>query len=108
MHKLCSLDEIPDGEAIGRPLPEQGEVVLVRQSRDIYAYRNDCPHLGIELNYLPDVFLDTEKRYIQCINHDALFQIDDGHCIFGPCQGQSLEKIAIEIRDDGVWLSPTP
>jgi nitrite reductase/ring-hydroxylating ferredoxin subunit len=108
MHKLCSLDEIPDGDAIARPLPESGEVVLVRQGREVQAYRNDCPHLGIELNYLPDVFLDTEKRYIQCVNHDALFQIEDGFCVFGPCQGQYLERVPIEIREGEIWLSPSP
>lgn len=107
MHKLCSLDEIPEGDAIGRSLPESGEVILVRHEGGVFAYRNDCPHLNIELNYLPDVFLDTEKRYIQCINHDALFQIEDGFCIFGPCQGQSLTKIPIEIKDGEIWLSPT-
>lgn len=107
MQRLCALDDIPDGDAIGRTYPE-GEVVLIRQGREVFAYQNRCPHLSIELNFMPDVFLDTEKRYIQCVNHDALFQIEDGYCIFGPCQGDSLPAVAIEIRDGEVWLSETP
>lgn len=105
MQKLCDLEDIPDGDAIGVPSPS-GEVVLVRQGRQVMAYRNNCPHLGIELNFMPDVFLDMEKRYIQCANHSALFQIEDGLCVWGPCQGESLVAVAVQLIDDGVWLAP--
>lgn len=103
MQRLCALADIPDGEAIGVVDPD-GEVVLVRQGQQVLAYRNRCPHLGIELNFMPDVFLDTEQRYIQCANHSALFQIEDGLCVFGPCQGESLVAVAVQLIDDGVWL----
>ncbi|MES2917194.1 MAG: Rieske 2Fe-2S domain-containing protein [Pseudomonadota bacterium] len=105
MHRLCDLAAIPDGDAIGIDTPD-GEVVLLRQGRQVLAYRNRCPHLGIELNFMPDVFLDMEKRYIQCANHSALFQIEDGLCVWGPCQGEALAAVAVQVMDDGVWLEP--
>lgn len=105
MLRLCSLDAIPDGDAIGLKTP-QGEIVLIRQGREVMAYRNECPHLGIELNFQPDVFLDTEHRYIQCANHGALFQIEDGLCVFGPCQGASLTPLSVQLIDNSVCLSP--
>lgn len=105
MLRLCRLDDIPDGDAIGVETP-QGEVVVIRQGREVVAYRNRCPHLGIELNYQPDVFLDTEQRYIQCANHGALFQIKDGLCVFGPCQGESLTPLPVHLIDNSVCLSP--
>lgn len=105
MLKLCALDDIPDGDAIGVTTPD-GEVVLVRQGRAVCAYRNVCPHLGIELNFMPDVFLDTEQRYIQCANHGALFQIEDGQCVYGPCQGESLTPLDVQLIDESVWLLP--
>lgn len=104
MHRLCALADIPDGNALGVAVPD-GEVVLVRQGQQVMAYRNLCPHLGIELNFMPDVFLDTEQRYIQCANHSALFQIEDGLCVFGPCQGESLVKVAVQLIDQDVWLA---
>lgn len=103
MQRLCDLDAIPDGDAIGIDTPD-GEVVLLRQGRQVLAYRNRCPHLGIELNFMPDAFLDMEKRYIQCANHSALFQMEDGLCVWGPCQGEALTAVAVQVVDDGVWL----
>lgn len=103
MHKLCSIDDIPDGDAIGVNTPD-GEIMLIRQGREVLAYRNSCPHLGIELNFMPDEFLDTEKRYIHCINHGALFQIEDGLCVFGPCNGQSLTAVPLKTIGDTLWL----
>lgn len=106
MLKLCALEDIPDGDAIGVGTPDGTEVVLVRQGREVFAYRNQCPHLGIELNFMPDVFLDSERRYIQCANHSALFQIEDGLCVFGPCQGESLVPLSVQVIEGSVWLSP--
>ena len=107
MHRLCSIEDIPDGDAIGVATPE-GEIMLVRQGREIFAYRNSCPHLGIELNFMPDEFLDTDKRYIHCINHGALFQIEDGLCVFGPCNGQSLTPVPLKAIGDVLWLESSP
>jgi nitrite reductase/ring-hydroxylating ferredoxin subunit len=105
MLRLCALEDIPDGDAIGVATPD-GEVVVVRQGREVVAYQNRCPHLGIELNFQPDVFLDTEHRYIQCANHGALFQIEDGLCVFGPCQGESLVPLHVQLIENSVWLPP--
>lgn len=105
MQRLCDLAAIPDGDAIGIGTPD-GEVVLLRQGLQVLAYRNRCPHLGIELNFMPDVFLDMEKRYIQCANHSALFQIEDGLCVWGPCQGEALVAVAVQVVDGGVWMEP--
>lgn len=105
MFKLCALEDVPDGDAIGVEAPD-GEMVVVRQDGVVRVYRNECPHLGIELNFQPDVFLDTEHRYIQCANHGALFRIEDGLCVYGPCQGQSLVLIKAQIIEGSVWVDP--
>ena len=65
---------------------------------------NACPHIGIPLEFQPDEFLDMEKRFIQCANHGALFEIETGDCIAGPCAGQALQAARFEIDGDSVRL----
>jgi nitrite reductase/ring-hydroxylating ferredoxin subunit len=78
---------------------------LVRKRGQVYAYRNRCPHTGVTLNWQPDQFLDMDGVMIQCATHGALFRISDGYCLQGPCAGQSLEAVAIEIIDDEICLT---
>lgn len=107
MHYLCRLDEIPEDGARGFRL-EGRDLVAVRHDGGVHVYLNWCPHLGIELNFQPDVFLDMDGQFIQCANHGALFEIDSGACILGPCKGQSLTAVPREIRDGEIWLGELP
>ena len=50
---------------------------------------------------MEDQFLDMDKEYIICSTHGALFNVEDGECIWGPCQGESLTKVELEIHSDG-------
>lgn len=92
MHKLCSYNEIPVGGAKGFEV--NGKKIVVLNYRDnIYIYENSCPHRSIPLEWQPDQFLDYEKTFIQCATHGALFKIDTGTCIAGPCVDDTLNKI---------------
>lgn len=103
MFRLCRLADLPerDGRGFTTPL---GEVVLVRDGVDVYGYLNRCPHIGICLNFQPDIFMDMTQRYLLCANHGALFRIHDGYCVRGPCHGQSLKSVKLEIDQGVVWL----
>lgn len=81
---------------------EEREAFLVRSGGRIHSYRNACPHTGAPLNWLPDRFLTEEGDYIVCALHGALFRIGDGLCVFGPCQGRSLEKVPVRGEDGRV------
>jgi len=103
MQKLCSLEDLENRQSKGFTL--NGDALFViRQERTVYAYRNSCPHLGIPLEWLADKFLDADSELIQCSTHGALFTIDDGVCVSGPCSGQSLSMIDVDIRNDEVWV----
>ncbi|MFP6798982.1 MAG: Rieske (2Fe-2S) protein, partial [Pseudomonas sp.] len=41
---------------------------------------------------------------IQCATHGALFLIESGECVAGPCAGQSLQELAIREDDQGIWI----
>ena len=71
------------------------DIILVHHLGKAYAYRDICPHFGVTLNWKPDQYYDYEQRYLQCSTHGALFQIDDGLCIYGPCHGASLKPVEL-------------
>jgi nitrite reductase/ring-hydroxylating ferredoxin subunit len=99
---LCRLEEIPEGSSRGFSAQADApyaDILVVRLGEGVYAYRNRCPHTGAPMEWQPDQFLDYQGRYIQCGIHGALFRIEDGYCIAGPCVRQSLGKIAVAVQD---------
>jgi len=107
MHLLCRIDELPEDSS--REFTADGQsIVAVKRDGQIYVYLNWCPHLGIELNFQPDVFLDSDNQFIQCANHGALFEIDSGHCLSGPCSGENLVAVTYSIRDGELWVDELP
>ncbi|MHA3054596.1 Rieske (2Fe-2S) protein [Acinetobacter sp. ANC 4633] len=99
-------EDIPEREARAFESRE-GETVFVTQ-RDgmFYAYKNLCPHLQVELEFLENQFLDQDQEFIQCSTHGALFNVETGECISGPCLGESLQKVELRVHSDGgIYLS---
>lgn len=104
MHTLCRIDDIADPGSKGFKFKEKS-IFAVRQRGEVYVYRNRCPHIGIELNWQEDQFLDFDDSLIQCSTHGALFIIESGECIAGPCHGKALEQISAKIEDGNVILT---
>lgn len=105
---LCQLDDIEDGGSTGLIAEINGlrtSLIVVRQGNVVFIYVNTCPHIGAPLDFEPGRFLNLERDLIQCAMHGALFRINDGHCVQGPCAGQHLTPIASEVREGSVWLS---
>lgn len=107
--RLCAVDDIPeDGSAAF--IAELGEkkiaVMAIRKNGSVYVYENECPHIGAPLDFTPGQFLTHDKEYIICSTHAALFKIEDGECIDGPCYGDHLTQINAEVRGGDVYLAP--
>lgn len=101
---VCMINELPVSGSLELEL--NGEpYFVVRQGSQVYLYRNKCPHIGLPLNLIAHQFLDYDKRYIQCTNHGALFEISTGHCIAGPCKNKSLEMLPCHIENGAVFLT---
>lgn len=100
--RLCALDALTDPGCLGF---EPYGVFVVRRGAQVFAYLNRCPHRGIALEWVADQFLDTEQRLIQCATHGALFRIETGECIAGPCTGQRLTPVSVTIKQGGVWVA---
>jgi len=82
----------------------QVEIFIVHANQQFYAYKNHCPHTGVNLNWQPDQFFDFEDRFIQCSTHGALFRIEDGYCVRGPCVGASLSAIPLKIDNHEIYV----
>jgi Ferredoxin subunits of nitrite reductase and ring-hydroxylating dioxygenases len=101
--RLFDLDQLPEGSALSFTLGSKQAFAIHREGA-IYAYLNACPHLGIPLEWMPNEFLDDENELIQCSTHGALFLIDTGECVSGPCRGDRLTPIAIQQDATSVYL----
>ena len=80
------------------------KIFVVRRGRLVAACVNSCPHTGGPLDWVPDQFLDLERRHMLCATHGALFRLEDGHCLAGPCAGDQLTAVAVEIVEGVVVL----
>ena len=109
LHKLCNLDDIPENGCRGfKPdnnTTLEASIFVVRQSQETYLYQNRCPHLGLPLEWMPDQFLDRDGCYIQCATHGALFRIQDGVCIAGPCPGETLVPVPFQIQGKSIMIN---
>ena len=78
---------------------------VVRQGDEIHAYENVCAHVGHPLNWMPDDFLSKDRESIQCASHGALYGIDTGLCVRGPCAGKSLRRVEVSVRDGVIYAT---
>lgn len=102
--RLCALADIPEDGSKGFQLSGR-KLFAVKRQGTVYLYQNACPHLGIALEWVEDQFLDSSRSMIQCANHGALFVIESGKCVSGPCAGQRLKTVTYGLRDDAIYIS---
>lgn len=101
---LCRLEDIPDGEGRGFEQPDGEDIFVVRQGAKVFGYVNSCPHAASPLDWVENQFMNLDKSRILCATHGAEFRVEDGHCVLGPCIGDSLESVPVSIREGCVVL----
>lgn len=108
MKPLCHIDELKDPGSRAFNLGDQTSsngFFIVRDGDQINAWENSCPHARMPLEWMPDEFLDASETYIVCAVHGALFDMHSGFCVSGPCNGQGLKRVEVEVRDNKIYLS---
>lgn len=73
------------------------------QKSNYTAFKNLCPHQGRRMDYAAGQFLIAENGNIICPAHGAEFKAEDGLCINGPCRGQSLQPIHIQLNEESIF-----
>ena len=109
------MDLPPYGTVLGRlsDLPDPGgreagweatPLFLVRKGSDVRCFVNICPHAGRALDWAPGRFL-MDNGHLVCAAHGAVFTVPDGNCVSGPCRGQRLHEVPIELRERVIYLT---
>ena len=105
---LGRLDEIPDGEARGYDPAGNGRDTLfvVRLGSVLHGWRDGCPHEVVTpLPYRRHKYLNAARTRIVCHAHGAQFDIATGECLRGPCLGQALTRVPLNVDGNGEILA---
>ncbi|MEX0694462.1 MAG: Rieske (2Fe-2S) protein [Rhodospirillales bacterium] len=105
--RICAVDDIAEGQSaafIAEYAARRIAVMAIRKDDAIFVYENSCPHIGAPLDFISGQFLNPERTHIMCSTHAALFRIEDGFCISGPCEGDSLTRLNTSVRDGVVYI----
>lgn len=102
--RLANVDDLTDPGALGFDPDAAGHdtLFIVRRGAQLYAYRDACPHFGdTPMAWRKNAYLNGDGTRIVCHAHGAQFDIASGECLLGPCLGQRLEPVEIEVTSDG-------
>ena len=72
---------------------------IVLKEGKFYAYQNLCRHLPVTLDLDDDDFFTHDKRHLQCQMHGAMYEVETGLCIAGPCLGARLLGLQLEEEE---------
>ena len=105
---LAALDAIADGGFLESEVVIDGDaesLILHRDGDTVRAWLNICPHAGRRLDWAPGQFLRSKDGLVVCAAHGASFELGAGECLGGPCRGESLRAVPVQVRDGAVWLA---
>ncbi|QNR98172.1 Rieske 2Fe-2S domain-containing protein [Stenotrophomonas sp. 169] len=105
---LIAVDKITDGGFAEAEVVIDGDaesLVLYREGDSVRGFLNICPHAGRRLDWAPGQFLKSREGHLVCAAHGASFALDSGQCVAGPCKGDRLRAVAVQVRDGHVFLA---
>lgn len=85
---------------------ENLEGFLIRHQGKVYAYMNLCPHAYEPIIYGSQCAFNSDKRYIVCREHFAMFNPETGVCVSGPCPIADLIKIEVQEAEGIIYIIP--
>ncbi|SFR76047.1 Rieske (2Fe-2S) protein [Sphingomonas jatrophae] len=103
--RLGPLDAIADGSARNYVLQLRAgrfHGFVVRRGDAVVGYVDRCPHMGVPLAQKLDDYLTPDGQLIACSWHGALFDVDGGLCVGGPCAGQWLTPWPVAVIDGSI------
>ena len=107
MRPLGRASELAEGATCKFSFKRAGKIIsgfVARHGGKIVAYENVCRHLPLPLDDGAGKFFTKDGSYFLCQNHGALFEPLTGLCTRGPCAGENLQPLAIEVVEDEIRL----
>ncbi len=102
MVRLCDAAEVVEGSAL-RVGDGLHAVLLTRVDAEIKAWSVKCPHMDFPIQPAQGSKPLLRQRLFECHMHHALFRASDGVCVAGPCVGERLKMVRIEVLENEVW-----
>lgn len=105
---LIAIEKITEGGFAETEVVIDGDaesLVLYREGDSVRGFLNICPHAGRRLDWAPGQFLKSREGHLVCAAHGASFALDSGQCVAGPCKGDRLRAVAVQVRDGHVFLA---
>lgn len=106
---MMAFDALSDGGLLEIEAEIDGvaeSLILYRDGDQVRAWLNICPHAGRRLDWAPGKFLLSKDGLLVCAAHGASFELREGACVAGPCRGESLRAVAVEVMEGGVRIRP--
>ncbi len=105
--RLCPVDDLPEGKSRGFAFGARSDdsVFVIRKGESIYVYENFCPHNGTSMSWIQNSYLTGDGSKVECYLHGARFNIEDGVCVVGPCEGDKLHVVPHRIVDGTLVIS---
>jgi len=94
---FAEVETVVDAESVS--------LILHRDGASVRAWRNVCPHAGRRLDWSPGRFLKSKDGLLVCAVHGASFETVEGVCVAGPCRGERLQAVAVQVMDECVTLA---
>ena len=102
---LGPLDLIADGAARNFVLQigaNRFHGFVVRRDEAVFGYVDRCPHAGLPLAQTLDQYLTPDGGLIACSWHGAVFTVEAGTCVGGPCVGARLSPWPVVVSEGRV------
>ena len=103
--KLSDIEEGSATNAVIELADGHRHLILTRKADEVNVFLNSCPHTGVRLDWKVGVFLTVDKAHLQCSTHGALFELDSGFCVAGPCINKCLVKLQTKVYDQAIYVN---
>ena len=109
--RVARIEELPEGCSKKFTLTVNGQQVdgfVVNYRGSFYAYVNRCCHIPMPMDWFKNHFLSEDGRFIICGTHGATYDPATGECVAGPCPGDYLERLPLQVVDGTVLVVCPP